>query len=514
MYKIIRDPLYSEIKLNPLELLIIDNPLFQRLRNISQLVGTAWVFPSSTHNRFSHSLGVLHISSLYSSHLFRDDLFKQVVIRLSALLHDIAHGPFSHQFDDTIYKSLKIINGHDSFRKKVITEFLPVFIFQKLAYDSVLFNKLKEFIFNLNFPDTFYIFNIKEFNKKLDNDFINSFDKDLMEVIKRIFFILYQVLKIYDLKGSVEHNVIQGPFGADRLDFIRRDAYFSGATGFSTGSIDRIIFNTKIIDNKLAYHIKTFDEMFSVLFGRFMMYKNVYFHKTSRSIDLLIQEILKNSFYIFTELNLGYKNILNDVYLFVNLTDDFVLNTIYNLFLFQNQKIKLPKNLKNKKNKRLLDYCVYLINSLKFRKIFKLVLEKYIYKKISLDSLKSSFKKLLIKNGNENSIIKEVLKNFNDMFLFDISEEVKLFDPIDIEKHNIFLYNEFNDLFSFKEFVKNNPIYDIKSKKIRIFRVYLKDYIFIVDDKINEKIGNYFEVLKYLRNFIWKNRRELDKLIH
>ncbi len=512
MYKIIRDPIYSEIKLNPLEILIIDNPLFQRLRNISQLVGTSWVFPSSTHNRFSHSLGVLHISSLYSSHLFKNDLFKQVVIRLSALLHDIAHGPFSHQFDDTIYKSLNIINGHDSFRKKVITKFLPVFIIQKLSYDFELFIKLKEFIFSLNFPDKFNSFDIKNFNSEIIFD--NGFDKDFKYVINCIFFILNEVLEVYDLKGSIEHNIIQGPFGADRLDFIRRDSYFSGATGFSTGSIDRIIFNTKIIDNKLAYHIKTFDEIFSVLFGRFMMYKNVYFHKTSRSIDLLIQEILENSVYIFKEINLDYKNILNNAYLFLNLTDDFILNTVYNLFLFQKQKIKFSKTLRNKKIKKLLDYSVYLINNLKFRKIFKLILEKYIYKKISLDSLKNSFRKLLIKNKNENFIFKEILKNFEDMFLFDISEEVKLFDPVDIENHNIFLYNEFNDLFSFREFVKHNPIYDIKSKKIRIFRIYLKDYLFSVDNEMTKKIGNYFEVVKFLRSFIWKNRKELDELIH
>ena len=150
MYKVIRDPIYSEVKLNPLELLIIDTPLFQRLRYISQLVGTSWVFPASTHNRFSHSLGVLHISSLYSSHLFKNDIFKQVVIRLAGLLHDIAHGPFSHQFDDTIYKSLNIFKGHDEFRKKVIIEFLPVFIVQKLITNLDLFDKVKDFIYSLN----------------------------------------------------------------------------------------------------------------------------------------------------------------------------------------------------------------------------------------------------------------------------------------------------------------------------------------------------------------------------
>jgi HD superfamily phosphohydrolase len=510
MYKVIRDPIYSEVKLNPLELLIIDTPLFQRLRDISQLVGTSWVFPASTHNRFSHSLGVLYISSLYSAHLFKNDVFKQVVIRLAGLLHDIAHGPFSHQFDDTIYKSLNIFKGHDEFRKKVIIEFLPVFIIKKLITNLDLFDKVKDFIYSFNFAREFQNFEISEFNSNLKdlsygfsdgilgND--SKLKQELFNVIKGIFYILKKVLEVYSLDVSLERNIIQGPFGADRLDFIRRDAYFSGTTGFSTGSFDRIIFNTKIINNKLAYHIKTFDEIFSVLFGRFMMYKNVYFHKTSRAIDLLIQEILKNSIDIFRSINLSYKKILADLDLFVNLTDDFILNTIYNLYLFNNKKTE------NRRIKEKLGYCYYLISCLKDRRVFKLILEKYVYKKINLEKLKSNFKRFLIKNKEKKYIINELLINFDKIFIFDLSEEIKLFDAKDIDKYDIFLYNEFNELISFSDFVKNNPIYDIKTKKVKIFRIYLNDFVF------NEGIikVNYLEAVKFLRRFVWENKKELD----
>jgi HD superfamily phosphohydrolase len=206
----------------------------------------------------------------------------------------------------------------------------------KILYIVLIF--LEEF---QNFEISEFNNNLKDLNRVFSNGFLGNDSKlkqELFNVIKGIFYILKKVLEVYSLDVSLERNIIQGPFGADRLDFIRRDAYFSGATGFSTGSFDRIIFNTKIINNKLAYHIKTFDEIFSVLFGRFMMYKNVYFHKTSRAIDLLIQEILKNSIDIFRSINLGYKKILADLDLFVNLTDDFILNTIYNLYLFNNKK--------------------------------------------------------------------------------------------------------------------------------------------------------------------------------
>lgn len=470
-YKIIRDPIYSEIRLNPLEVLIIDTPLFQRLRNITQLVGVSWVFPSSTHNRFSHSLGVLHIASLYSSHLFKHNKFKQVVIRLAALLHDIAHGPFSHQFDDTVYKKLGIHKGHDEFRKTVILNHLPIFIKKSLRDNLQLAYHLAEFI-NENI---------------LKNQNILKFNEEVFENVEEIILdILKEVVKVYENKGSVENNIIQGPLGADRLDFIRRDSYFTGATGFPKGSFDRIIYNSKIINNFLCYHVKTFDEVFSVLTGRFLMYKNVYFHKTARSIDILIQDILNNTIEVFKKMNLDYKEILENPYKFYLLTDEFIINTIINLYNnMQNssaKKIKLNEKIKNK-----IEKAYNLIQNLRNRKIYKLVYEKYIYKsKLSLNCIKEKFIQILKNKISELiNLNKQELEILVESLKFDISEEIKIFDPLDLEKHNIFLYNNYGEIIKITDFVKNNPIYDIKSKNIRIFRIYITHQI---DNSIKDLI--------------------------
>jgi hypothetical protein len=112
----------------------------------------------------------------------------------------------------------------------------------------------------------------------------------------------------------------------------------------------------------------------------------------------------------------------------------------------------------------------------------------------------------LIKNKEKEYIINELLINFDKIFIFDLSEEIKLFDAKDIDKYDVFLYNEFNELISFSDFVKNNPIYDIKTKKVKIFRIYLNDFVFN-EGKLRV---NYLEAVKFLRRFVWENKKELD----
>lgn len=102
--KVSRDPVHSEIYLYPLEILVADTKVVQRLRFLSQLAGATMVYPGATHTRFAHSLGTMHIAGIYARNLF-DDHSRIRLIRLAALLHDVGHGPFSHQFDDVVFKS-------------------------------------------------------------------------------------------------------------------------------------------------------------------------------------------------------------------------------------------------------------------------------------------------------------------------------------------------------------------------------------------------------------------------
>lgn len=91
----IRDPVYNYIIRNDAERLLIDSPIFQRLRRIKQLAMANLVYPGANHSRFEHSIGVMHVAELMTKNLINDD-DEKLNIRLAALLHDIGHGPFSH----------------------------------------------------------------------------------------------------------------------------------------------------------------------------------------------------------------------------------------------------------------------------------------------------------------------------------------------------------------------------------------------------------------------------------
>ncbi|MGQ4914768.1 MAG: HD domain-containing protein [Candidatus Asgardarchaeia archaeon] len=250
---LIRDPIHGSIKIiyNE-ERKILDSPYFQRLRHVSQLAGAQLVYPSATHTRFAHSLGTMHIAGLYASQLFPDDENRIKIIRLSALLHDIAHGPFSHQFDDAVYsKYFKEV-------KKVKEEILSGHDYQRI---TVLKRLLEE--------------------NYIDEDTYNG------------------ILDIWQEKDSIGYAIVQGVMGADRLDFLLRDSYYSGTQHFGSVPLDRIVNNTYIKEYNgqkiLCYSYKLIDDLYTALIGRFFMYRNVYFHKAARSADILIQHMLEEA---------------------------------------------------------------------------------------------------------------------------------------------------------------------------------------------------------------------------
>ncbi|HQP58131.1 MAG TPA: HD domain-containing protein, partial [Petrotogaceae bacterium] len=200
-YKVVRDPVYSEVFLSPLEIIISDTPNMQRLRYLSQLVGAEYVYPSATHTRFGHSVGVMHLSGLYAQHLYPYDYSKFRVLRLAGLMHDIGHGPYSHQFDDTVYKTMGYKDGHDEFRTRIIRG--------KLLEDTLSVYK------NSSDP-------------RIKNDFIHDIELTLGiqtnedNIHANLQEIFEKVIQVYEGEntGSVDFNIVQGPLGADRLDFV------------------------------------------------------------------------------------------------------------------------------------------------------------------------------------------------------------------------------------------------------------------------------------------------------
>lgn len=271
--KIFKDPIHGYIEIFPFELKIINLKIFQRLRYIKQTPSVSYVFHSANHTRFEHSLGCLHIAEMYARNLHIKDPEKEL-LRLCALLHDIGHCIFSHQYDVTVYKEIypREKHGHDEHRKKIIREYIP-----EVLVKSYYEDELKISIRNSGLSN-YLKSELKESTQSIMND----------------------VSDILKSKGTWKYNIIHGPFGCDRLDFIKRDSYFSGTEHYGGFPLDRFILFSSLEEdgngNKiLCYSSKILDDIIVFLINRFHMFKNVYFHKTCRALDLMFQQLLEYS---------------------------------------------------------------------------------------------------------------------------------------------------------------------------------------------------------------------------
>ncbi len=458
-YKVARDPVYSEIFISPLEMIVLDTKPVQRLRFLSQLTGAEMVYPGASHTRFAHSLGTMHVAGLYADHLFPSDISKVRILRLAGLLHDIGHGPFSHQFDDVVYPMAGVEGGHDEHRKRILKELMPdhtLRSFERIANDSMREHVLEDL-------------------KATVGDF-----KNLEDGLEKLFSKIAGVFEGEE-EGTVEFNVIQGPLGADRIDFILRDSYNSGTRTFGTGAPDRIIRNSLILNvggkDVLCYNIKAMDDIYSALFGRFMMYKNVYFHKTSRSADLMIQEILRLSFKA-----LKMEERVKDLEKFVDMTDVGILEEI-------KMKAAQVKEDPSPEEEDLLKARDILERLLR-RDLWKVVLEMpfsiegidptLVSRSLAVETLekmRSNIKKALERDVDpeDEEILRRLYENFDDMFVVDTPYKLTLVHPDEFLQSKVLIYDG-KEILDFDDYVKKYPAYKLMtSNLIQIVRIYITE---------------------------------------
>src|SRR5215510_6022528 len=135
--KVIRDPLWNNIRVDPLALRLIDTPAFQRLRYVRQLGLAFLVYPGATHSRFEHALGTYHLArrtlALFEEHedyhaIGRDEC---QLIRVAALLHDIGHYPFSHALEE-----IGALNHEEVARPLICTGEVAAILRRELGADA------------------------------------------------------------------------------------------------------------------------------------------------------------------------------------------------------------------------------------------------------------------------------------------------------------------------------------------------------------------------------------------
>ncbi|MCX8034509.1 MAG: HD domain-containing protein [Thermodesulfovibrio sp.] len=247
----IRDSIHGFISLDPTEQKIIKSYPFQRLRFIHQLGPTMFVYPTANHKRFEHSLGVAHLSTKVIKHLrdlhglkIRDN--DEKIFRIACLLHDIGHAPFSHVSEDT-----KLF--HDGINHEKMTA--------KIIKETEIGKIIKE--------------NYKE------------------EGLKRVIFISTSVGEPQKPIDIYLKDLLMGQAGIDRMDYLIRDSYFLGVM-YGRYDLNRLIETMCFDEEKGIYWEEGgIHALEQFLLARYFMFLEVYYHKTRRSLDYHIGELLR-----------------------------------------------------------------------------------------------------------------------------------------------------------------------------------------------------------------------------
>jgi HD superfamily phosphohydrolase len=236
--KIVNDPVHGFISI-PDNILysLIEHPFIQRLRRIKQLGLTSLVYPGAVHTRFQHTLGAFYLMgtaiSVLSDKGYQISENESIAAHAAILMHDIGHGPFSHALEQTLIESL----NHED---------LSLLLMDKL---------------NLHF------------------------DGALSEAID-IF------------KGNTDkqflHQLVSSQLDMDRLDYLKRDSFFSGVSEGVIGS-DRIIKMLEIRNNELVVEGKGIYSIEKFLVARRLMYWQVYLHKTALVAERMLINTLKRA---------------------------------------------------------------------------------------------------------------------------------------------------------------------------------------------------------------------------
>eukprot|EP00494_Astrolonche_serrata_P024500 UN24758 len=244
---------------------LIDCQQFQRLRLLKQLGTTYYVYPGASHNRFEHSVGVMHlagefIKSLHSRQpslgITNDDIF---CIQAAGLLHDLGHGPFSHVFDNQFMARRPQEPG----APKYCHETMSIMMFDYLLVDNdiELPEEHIELIKALIEPKKYPTVIQKYKEQKPPKGF-------LFEIV------------------SNEKNSID----VDKWDYMLRDSKNMGLG--ITFNFERMLKHALVLKDNICYPIKCTHDIFMMFRTRYELFKRAYSHKTSRAIELMVCDVL------------------------------------------------------------------------------------------------------------------------------------------------------------------------------------------------------------------------------
>jgi len=247
--EIIRDPLWNNIRLDPLSFELIDTPAFQRLRFVRQLGLAFLVYPGATHSRFEHALGTYHLARRTLTLFEEQDDFSAIgrdecmLVRIAALLHDIGHYPFSHALEE-----IGALHHEEVARPLICDGEVAEILRRELG---------------ANAPD--------------------------------------QIITL--IRGdstSPLQGLISGSIDLDKLDYLRRDAFMCGVS-YGEIDVDRLINALTLLRDpetdlpQVGMIEKGLSALESLLFAKYQMYRNVYWHHAVRSATAMYKRLVADA---------------------------------------------------------------------------------------------------------------------------------------------------------------------------------------------------------------------------
>jgi HD superfamily phosphohydrolase len=244
---VIRDPLWDNIRLDAAALAVLDTPPVQRLRYIRQLGHAFLVYPGATHTRFEHALGAYHLtcralgSLADRGELDRVPEDERVAVRLAALLHDIGHYPFSHALEEAGFPS------HEAQGVSLLPEGELGAVLRSIGGAGLA-------------------------------DRIGAL--------------------IRGRSPSPLQGLISGSLDLDKIDYLSRDARMCGVP-YGTVDVDRLLAAITVVDGparrEMGVHEKGVSALESLLFAKYQMYRNVYWHHAVRSATCMFKRAARGA---------------------------------------------------------------------------------------------------------------------------------------------------------------------------------------------------------------------------
>jgi len=242
----IKDPVHGYVYITADEKEIIDSYPVQRLRRLRQLAGAEYVYPGANHTRFEHSVGVMYLAGRVvenpniSQRISQDEA---EMVRIAALLHDVGHGPFSHIFEHLLDKELN--KTHEDMTLWIVKNSELKDILNKIGYKAEEIGKLG-------------------------------------------------VGRLHKPKKAFLDQIISSSVDVDKLDFIVRDTYHTGA---EYGYIDvfRLIQTLDVLGEDLALDLGSLSALESFVIARIESFKSIYFHRVGRAAQIMLATAIEKA---------------------------------------------------------------------------------------------------------------------------------------------------------------------------------------------------------------------------